>query len=1053
MVVELRLLGRFAVLRNGTEIPAAEFGGRKVRALLRVLATRRNEFVSHDALTEMLWGDRPPSDPAANLQVLVNRARRALGTPDLVVTGPGGYALADSPDCVVDAEIFLAAITRAQRQDDPRIALQALTEALADGSGEPLAEDAYADWAGEFRDRIRRTRQAAIEQAAQLASDLGDFSSAVELASTAVEAEPLREIAVLTLVRALAALGDRAGALARYDDYRRLLAAELGLDPSEEAVALQQSLLTGGTDRPRSPRRSRTVAGFAELPFVGREQELCTALLALGGPRGATVLLEGASGAGKSRLLSVLAGRMPALVARAYLPERAEPWALTRNLLRELLAQDVTQPDRLPSPLRAGLASVLPELGASDELADPASRRALVQEATLRLLATADGIVVVDDLQWADPSSIALLEIARARLPQLRLLLAARPEEMAYDDEAAAMLRRSPPDLVLPLRGLSRDDLDHLVCDEALATALLEDSDGTPLVVTEVLRGLAGDGLVTRQPDGRWQSVTAEAVATARRLCRDGKHRAIAARADAQPPPARSVLDVLSLLGRESTSDLVARATTGDERAVVQHLSRLAHAGLARLGEAGWTTAHDMVTEALTARMSPPHRAALHGSLARALDELDADPAELARHWHGAGDAVRAATAYVRAARRALDGFADVEAIRLADEGLALATEARTAAQLRDVRATARSRVGDLAGAREDLRIALAAQTTGPDRSRVLARLAMLASGADDLLRASELAEMAVLEAGDDRAAQAHALEVASVLDMNLDRQERSQQRSAAALANYRELGDAQGAARVMDARAMATFLGGDIAAGADQLRRVANLFEDFGDLVHVVTPRSTSGHALVFGNRAAEGLVATTAALDLARTLGHPEGQAYSLWHRAEALAALGRADEAAMEARDALSIAMRLGHRGWTATSWRAVGIAAQAAGDLDAALAAYRESLTSSAHLDLFACWAAARAAMVLVALGDPDAARPLVRQALAQGPPLGHFEARLAQVELAVAGEDPDAVRLAADALALAKAAGALQGTERLTELAAAVPGPRQPSLEVEHRNPR
>ena len=46
--------------------------------LLRILMTRRGEFVSHDALTEMLWGDRPPSDPVANLQVLVNRARRAL---------------------------------------------------------------------------------------------------------------------------------------------------------------------------------------------------------------------------------------------------------------------------------------------------------------------------------------------------------------------------------------------------------------------------------------------------------------------------------------------------------------------------------------------------------------------------------------------------------------------------------------------------------------------------------------------------------------------------------------------------------------------------------------------------------------------------------------------------------------------------------------------------------------------------------------------------------------------------------------------------------------
>ena len=77
--LEIRLLGRFVVVRDGSEIAAAGFGGRKVRALLRILTTRRGELVSHDVLTEMLWGDRPPSDPVANLQVLVNRARRALG--------------------------------------------------------------------------------------------------------------------------------------------------------------------------------------------------------------------------------------------------------------------------------------------------------------------------------------------------------------------------------------------------------------------------------------------------------------------------------------------------------------------------------------------------------------------------------------------------------------------------------------------------------------------------------------------------------------------------------------------------------------------------------------------------------------------------------------------------------------------------------------------------------------------------------------------------------------------------------------------------------------
>jgi DNA-binding SARP family transcriptional activator len=75
-----------------------------VRTLLRVLAARRGGLVSHDALTEALWPQRPPHDPAANLSVLVNRARRALGDPAVVRTGDGGYAL--GARVVVDVEVL-----------------------------------------------------------------------------------------------------------------------------------------------------------------------------------------------------------------------------------------------------------------------------------------------------------------------------------------------------------------------------------------------------------------------------------------------------------------------------------------------------------------------------------------------------------------------------------------------------------------------------------------------------------------------------------------------------------------------------------------------------------------------------------------------------------------------------------------------------------------------------------------------------------------------------------------------------------------------------------
>ncbi|HEX9314434.1 MAG TPA: hypothetical protein VGA71_03340, partial [Actinomycetota bacterium] len=108
MLIEIRLLGRFSARRGEEEIPPGAFRQRLTRSLVQVLLTRRGSYVSREALTRALWPKRPPADPAANLRVLVNLARRALGDPALLLTGAGGYSFAGGPSCVVDAEVFCA---------------------------------------------------------------------------------------------------------------------------------------------------------------------------------------------------------------------------------------------------------------------------------------------------------------------------------------------------------------------------------------------------------------------------------------------------------------------------------------------------------------------------------------------------------------------------------------------------------------------------------------------------------------------------------------------------------------------------------------------------------------------------------------------------------------------------------------------------------------------------------------------------------------------------------------------------------------------------------
>lgn len=1032
MGVEIKLLGRFSVWRDGAEVPATAFRGRMVRTLVRLLVTRRGSFLSRDALVDALWRSEPPADPDLNLNVLVTRARRALGDPALILTGPGGYSFASTPGCTVDTEQFLQLVAARQ-----------MARALEFWAGDPLAEDAYEEWAQGYRHRLAQAHLEALEGAAAEALAAGDPARAVAWARMAVALEPLREAAHLLAARGLAASNDAAGALDALTELRRRLADELGLDPSGEAHDLEARILRGEAE-PRAPRGRRTEAGqFPGLAFIGRDVELARVMAATGG----VALLAGPSGSGKSRLLAEVAARTPApvLSVRAASSERDEPWHLARQLIRAAVAAAPAAVATLGRRSAAALADVVPELpgpahdppGAGLAPLDVETRRALALEGAVALVdaAAGTGLVAVDDLQWADASSLAVLDRVAGRLSGVSLVLAYRPEEVTPGGPAALFLDRIPgharPVARVTLGPLTAASLAGAVADGGLLAAIVEETDASPMAAAELLRELAGRGAVRLGNDGRWVASSTGVEPLAREAGRRGHRRMIEARIDRHPPATGELVSLLALLGRPVPARLLA-AATGDG-AVLARLEALGRSGLVQVGGEGWAAAHDLIAEVAAQRLAPATRARLHELLAGALADEGVDPAEVARHLAGAGDTAAAGAAYAQAAAQRLAAFAHREAEQVAEAGLALHPMPEARSALLEVRAEVRATTGDLPGARDDLRGALAGAASGPRRSHLLARMALLASGAEDLARAEEVAELALAEAGSDPAARAQALSVAAIIDMNADRQDQARQRSDEALELFRATGNARGIADVLDGRAMAAFMSGDVRGAVPAFDRVARLFEDSGDLLRVGTPRSTRGHALTFMAKPAEGLADATAALELARALGHAEGEAYAGWHRSEALAALGRAGEATESATAALAIAERVGHREWTAACLRGLGIARQAAGDLDAAETAFRRSLATSEHLPLFAAWAAARTALVLIARGDLAAAAPFVARALAEGPEVSRYETRLAAAELAVASGDPAAGEAVGAALELAERGGHLASAERLREL--------------------
>ena len=1036
MPLEIRLLGRFAVLRDGEEVPAAAFRGRLVRTLVRILVTRRGSFVSRDVLAEYLWRDGGPADPDLNLNVLVTRARHALGDPSFILTSSGGYSFTGGDGCVVDAEEFREEVASGR-------GLETLAAALRRW-GEPLAEDMYEDWAQEYRSELLEAYQGALEQAAATALALGEAGRAVGWARTAVARDPMREAAHLLLARALAASRDAPAALGVLAGLRMRLAEELGIDPSPEAAELEMALLRGEPVVLAANKAAALgPAAFDGLVFVGRDRELAAVLEATGPPGWGVGVVAGASGSGKTRLLAEVTRRAPAPVfsVRAAASERDEPWHVARGLLGAVLAVRPQTAAAIPRAAGQALGGLVPELaerfGPVTGPLDVESRRALLLEGGVRLLEAAAGdgcLVVVDDLQWADASSLALLERATGRTPRLGLIVAFRVDEVP----AGGPAERFVADLAsggvrVQLGPLAAEGVARAIADPGLVEAVMQETDASPIAITQVVRELADSGVLHREADGRWAAASHDAEALTRDAARRGQRRNIEFAVERQGTVRREVLGVLGVLGRETPARLVAAATRTSQPEALDNLEALGRAGLVRAGAQGWTAAHDLIAEVVVAGLGPPSRARLHEVLAEALAAEEADPAEVARHLAGAGDTARAAEAFGQAAVQRLDRFANPEAEQVAGDGLALNPRPAVRSSLLEVRAEARARTGNLAGAREDLRGALAGLPSGTRRAHLLSRMALLASGAEDLLRAAELVELALAEAGRDDGARAEALSVAAIIEMNADRQDEARQHADEALELFRQTGNARGIADVLDGRAMATFLAGDIRGAVGAFDRVARLFTDSGDLLRAGTPRSTRGHALTFMALPAEGLVNAEEALELARTLGHSEGEAYALWHCSEALSGLGRPEEALEAAGAALAIAERIDHREWTAASLRAVGIALQAKGDLAGAEVAFRRSLGASENLSLFAGWACARVAMVLMARGDLAAASAFASAAASQGPGLSRYEGRLAAAEVAVARGDAGAAEVVAQAQRLAEAGGHLVGVERLAKL--------------------
>jgi predicted ATPase/DNA-binding SARP family transcriptional activator len=238
VAMDFRILGSFEVVGEAGSITLC---GPERRGLLAWLATHAGQPVDTDRLIEELWGGGGSDSAAATVQAHVSKIRTLLG-PDgaALQTCPGGYLLAVDPGDV-DALRFERDVAAAGAEPDVARRLALLDEALALWRGPPLEEFAGARWADQAIRRLEAVHLHALQRRGDALLALDRAEDAAELEPVA-RAHPLDERLWAQLMLSLYRTGRQADALDAYEQVRRHLVDELGIEPGPELATLERRI-------------------------------------------------------------------------------------------------------------------------------------------------------------------------------------------------------------------------------------------------------------------------------------------------------------------------------------------------------------------------------------------------------------------------------------------------------------------------------------------------------------------------------------------------------------------------------------------------------------------------------------------------------------------------------------------------------------------------------------------------------------------------------------------------------------------------------------------
>ena len=678
------------------------------------------------------------------------------------------------------------------------------------------------------------------------------------------------------------------------------------------------------------------MAALVSPVLVGRRTELETLLAALGRAESgvpAVVVVGGEAGVGKTRLVEDAAAQAAERGARVLagacgqLGGEGLPFAPLVDALRTLARS--TEPEELDEvlgPARGELARLLPELDpvASAAPAPMGTQSARLFELVLgvlgRIAAQRPLVLVIEDLHWADRSTLDLVAFLMRTPPAGPVLLAVtyRTDELHRGHPLRPLLAE-----LERVRAIERIELAPF--DRAQVAAQLEGILGEPAerdVADRVFERSEGNAFLVEEMLG---IVRAGADIE---LLPPSLRDVLLARTETLPDSVRRTLRLAAVAGRRVPDRLLAAVADVPEHELVEALREAVEHNVLVVDQSGYAFRHALVRDAVYDDLLPAERARAHAAYAEALERAPAlaggegdAAAALAYHWYAAHDVPRALAAAVEAARHAIDSFAPADAMRHLERALEIWPQVPDADERTGLDRLAVAELAiDAAIAADQNERALALiddALIGLDRDRERLRVAMLLDRRFEARRwmdrgdaVAELEEAVALVPAEPPTPEL-AVALASLANAWLLRAEMSTalEISERALAVARATGERRSETRALISMGVARGYLGDPEAALPALREGRAIAEEIGDHDGVLRSYVNLSDQLELLRRHEEAAEEALAGLEVARRVGFIRRYGDVLaFNAAEPLVRLGRWKEAERIVSEGLATASHL-------------------------------------------------------------------------------------------------------------------------------------------------